>query len=247
MLAQSVTLILMLASCAGAPAPSPESGKARDTVVLLHGIGHTRWNMMGVEKALRRAGFDTINISHPSLSKDIGALAGFVNERLEKEKLLDRPGRVHFVTHSLGGLVARRYLDQHRNDIPPEKMGRLVMLAPPNGGSEVADFMKNFPPYRWVFGPAGQELTTAARATDTTQPWYETGVIAGTTGWPYIVADRLIEGDHDGRVAVEKTKLPGMTDFTTVPATHSFISWRGDVHEQIVRFLRDGKFGNTTP
>lgn len=221
---------------------APADGTRDTVVVLLHGIGHTRWNMLGVEIALRRAGYETVNISYPSRRKNIQYLAEFVYRRLEKEGVWKRPGRVHFVTHSMGGLVARRMLEEHRQDIPPEKTGRLAMIAPPNGGSEVADFLKDFPPYFWAFGPAGQELTTAARQADTSHPYYETGIIAGSKSWPYIVARFVVPGAHDGRVTVEKTKLEGMKDHITLNATHSFISWRPDTHAHIVAFLREGSF-----
>jgi alpha-beta hydrolase superfamily lysophospholipase len=229
---------MTMMATAGNTAPVP----AQDTVVILHGIGHSRWNMYWVERAMRKEGYATINISYPSLKNEIPALANFVNDTLIKEKVWDRPGHVHFVTHSMGGLVARRYLENYKAGIPPEKMGRVVMIAPPNGGSEVADLLKDFLPYKWMFGPAGQQLTTKARMTDVTTPWYSAGVIAGTRGWPYFVATWLIDGDHDGRVAVEKTKLSGMKDFIATPATHSFISWKSGVHKQIVYFLKNERF-----
>jgi len=240
MLAKTLIIVLSMLT---APAFADTAHKpAQDTVVILHGIGHSRWNMYWVERAMKREGYATVNISYPSLDNEIPALAAYINAKLAAGKVWDRQGRVHFVTHSMGGLVARRYLDDFRADIPQEKMGRLVMIAPPNGGSEVADFLKNFPPYKWSFGPAGQQLTTAFRQTDTTVPWYETGIIAGTRGWPYFVATWLIDGEHDGRVAVEKTKMNGMKDHIALPATHSFISWKGDVHGQIKNFLNEGQF-----
>lgn len=244
-LIRTALMVMIMMATAGNAIAAQEP--AQDTVVILHGIGHSRWNMYWVERAMHGEGYATINISYPSLKNDIPALARFVHDRLEKEGVWTRPGHVHFVTHSMGGLVTRRYLEDYKTEISPKKMGRLVMIAPPNGGSEVADFLKNFPPYKWLFGPAGQQLTTEARRTDETTPWYDAGVIAGTRGWPYLVADLLIDGDHDGRVAVEKTKMKGMKDFIALPATHSFISWKGSVHKQIINFLKDGKFSHDKP
>ncbi len=214
----------------------------QDTVVILHGIGHTRWNMIWVEKAMRQEGFQTLNITYPSRSMEIKDLAAFIDKKLEKEKIWSRTGRVHFVTHSMGGLVTRHYLEEYKANIPAEKMGRFVMIAPPNGGSEVADFLRNFLPYKWIFGPAGQELVTTIRSTDTSSPWYDVGIIAGDRGWPYIIANFMIPGSHDGRVAVEKTKMTGMKDHIVVPSTHSFISWHGNVHKQTAEFLKQGRF-----
>ncbi len=217
----------------------------RETVVLLHGIGHSRWNMMGTEWALRRRGYDVVNITYPSLKRGIGALAGFVHERLERDNVWGRSAKVHFVTHSMGGLVARCYLDTRKDDIPAGKMGRFVMLAPPNRGSEIADLLHRLPPYRWLFGPAGQELCTAVRSDGAAPSICETGIIAGNKGWLYPVANLFFKGggaSHDGRVAVERTKLPGMKDHFTLSVTHDMIAWKGEAHRQIVHFLRNGTF-----
>ncbi len=223
---------------------SPAQATTKDTVVLLHGIGHSRWNMYWVERAMRKEGYEVVNITYPSLKHDIGTLSGLIHEELAVEKLWQKQGKVHFVTHSMGGLVTRRYLETYKSDIPQEKLGRVVMLAPPNGGSEVADFLKNFPPYKWSFGPAGQELATEARAKDLVKPYYELGIIAGSKKWPYVVANFIVPGSHDGRVTVEKTKLDGMKGHVTLPATHSFISWKPSVHKQIIAFLEKGEFSH---
>jgi pimeloyl-ACP methyl ester carboxylesterase len=214
----------------------------KETVVLLHGIGHSRWNMAGLEWTLQKAGYDTVNISYPSRKYDIQDLAAFVHDRLEKEGVWDSRNPVHFVTHSMGGLVTRCYLDSYKNNITSGQIGRVVMIAPPNGGSEVADLLQSFPPYRWLFGKAGQELSTAFQSAHAIQPYYALGIIAGTTGWPYILGSLTIKGKHDGRVSVDKTKLDGMKDHLTLAATHSFISWKPQVHRQIVHFLMHGEF-----
>jgi pimeloyl-ACP methyl ester carboxylesterase len=226
------------------PVQKTQAVSVKAMVVLLHGIGHSRWNMYWAERALRKAGYDVLNISYPSLRRTIDQLADFVQARLEAGQIWQSAEHVHFVTHSMGGLVTRRYLEKYRDAIPSGKLGRVVMLAPPHGGSEVADFLKDFPPYQWSFGPAGQELVTSVRTAQMAVPYYELGIIAGSKKWPYVVANFIIPGAHDGRVAVERTKLPGMRDHIVLPATHSFISWKPDVHRQIVYFLENGKFGD---
>ena len=125
-----------------------------------------------------------------------------------------------------------------------KKMGRVVMIAPPNRGSEVADFLHNSLPYKWIYGPAGQELTTAVQSANASHPWYDIGIIAGNRGWPYLGASFLINGNHDGRVAVENTKLEGMKAHITFPATHSFISWNKNTYNQSLYFLKNGKFNH---
>ncbi len=219
----------------------------KDTVVLLHGIGHTRWNMWGVEKRLRRHGFDVVNISYSSLRYGLDDLSDKVWERLAREGVWEKGGRVHFVTHSMGGLVARRLLGRYRAQIKAGRLGRVVMIAPPQGGSEIADLLHRLPPYRWLYGPAGQELTTTARQKADDPLYYEAAVIAGTKGRYYPVANLFFPGgacSHDGRVAVARAGHPGLAAFATVDATHSFISWRGDVQDMAASFLATGRLFN---
>lgn len=220
----------------------PEKTKTDDVVVLLHGIGHSRLNMAMAERAMRRAGFSVLNLSYPSRTRNIDAITDFLHERLSEKNLWQGEGRVHFVTHSMGGLVTSYYLEKYKSEIPQDRLGRVVMIAPPIGGSEVADFLKNFLPYKWMFGPAGQELATAMRMADRTAPYYDLGIIAGSKKWPYIIANFIMPGEHDGRVALVNTKLEGMKDHMVVPATHSFISWKPSTHEQAVYFILNGSF-----
>lgn len=216
--------------------------QAAETVVLLHGIAKTSNSMKPVEAALRKAGYDVLSITYPSTKKNVRALAAGLREKPLNSAFWDNAEIVHFVTHSMGGLVVQRYLDLYRQDIPAGKLGRVVMMGPPNGGSEVADLLQNISLYRWYYGPAGQDLTTRTRKAAAVTPYYELGIIAGTKEWPYIVSAFVVPGPGDGRVSVEKTKMPGMTDHMTVPATHTFIMDRSDVHRQILSFLKDGQF-----
>lgn len=215
-----------------------------ETVILLHGIGHTSWNMRHVERALKDHGYRTLNITYPSCKMAIGDLAVFVAKVLKQESVWQYTSKVHFVTHSMGGLVTQRYLEDFRADIPVDKLGRVVMIAPPQKGSEVADFLQNLPPYKWVFGPAGQELTTTIRNSCKIRPYYELGIIAGDKGWPYFIAHFLFSDRHDGRVAVEKTKINEMKSHIVIPCTHGFISWEDITHRQVINFLVKGLFCN---
>ena len=165
----------------------------KELVVLLHGIGHSEWNMAGVEFALQNAGYQTLNIGYPSLKKNLEELSKFLDEELEKERVWEKSyHKVHFATHSMGGLVVRTYLNAHKEEMTDKNLGRIVMLAPPHGGSDVADLLKNFLPYRWVFGPAGQELTTEQQVKMKADVYYDLGIIAGNKEWPYIIAAHVI-------------------------------------------------------
>jgi len=206
-----------------------------DTVVLLHGIARTRLSLRPLEHLLAAAGYRPENLTYPSRRLSLDAIADWLHPRLASAWKAER---LHIVTHSMGGLVAARYLAAHGDR---KRTGRVVMLAPPNGGSEVADALHRLPPYRWLYGPAGQELTTSARA-GAMPPYYELGIIAGTRGGLYPLGRAFIPGPHDGRVAVERTKHPGMADHLVVPASHSFIMRNAEAQRQTLHFIEHGRF-----
>lgn len=209
-------------------------------VVILHGIGQTRWNMLGIAWALNKAGFEARPFGYPSLRHHTGALAKHLSDYLEKTNVWSSGRPVHFVTHSMGGLVLRDYLASSAS--PSDWEGRAVMIGPPHRGSEVADFMARLKPYHWFYGPAGLQLTTAWQDATPARCDYPIGIIAGNAGWPYPVAQFLFDGPHDGRVAVERTRLDGMADHIVLPVSHAMLPWRRDVHRQIIAFLRTGRF-----
>jgi hypothetical protein len=221
---------------------SAEYMQIKEKVVLLHGIGHTLWNMVFIEKALKDAGYKTFNLSYPSLKHDIRTLSSWLDSKVACSQVWQNSPKVHFVTHSMGGLVAGFYLDTKRDEIPEDKMGRVVMLGPPHGGSEVADFLKGNPLYKWVFGPAGQELTTQVRTNEKITPWYELGIIAGKQNWVYPFGLYCIKDENDGCVSVTSTRIEGMKDHIIMPVLHGFMGWSPEVHEQVIHFLQTGYF-----
>lgn len=215
-----------------------------EIVVLLHGIGHSRFNLLGLEKGFSRAGYDVLNLSYPSRRYKIKELADWLADRLEREGVWNGYKKVHYAGHSMGGLVIQYYLEGFKPLIKPEKTGRVVMLGTPHGGSEVADVLHKTWLYRVVFGPAGQELTTCERRAvrDDIRPFYDLGIIAGTRGWLYPAGMMAIRGVHDGCVAVESTKRTDMTDHITLPVLHGFMGWDGNTVRQAVHFIKKGKF-----
>ena len=156
--------------------PAPAS-ITQDGVVLLHGISRTARSFRKMQRTIEANGFSALNLDYASRRKPLGALAEDIHPAIERFTG-SIEGSVHFVCHSMGGLLARVYLAQYR----PQRLGRVVMLGTPNGGSEIADRLRNFLAYRAFFGPAGQQLGTLRdAATNALLPPvdYPVGVIAG--------------------------------------------------------------------
>ncbi|MCB1652115.1 MAG: alpha/beta hydrolase [Alphaproteobacteria bacterium] len=216
----------------------PESHKG--TVVLLHGILRSKTDMLMLERALRKEGYQTLNILYPSREKSLEDITTFVAECIENAPDYDPNMPLHFVTHSMGGLVARYYIATHR----PQTLGKVVMLSPPNTGSEFADFFNESqimgPVFRAIFGPASEQLTTGYRHIDGDID-YPLGVIAGSASINPL-APWVLDGDHDGIVPVERTKIKGMSDHIVMAATHTFMMFNPEVIAQVLAFLEDGRF-----
>lgn len=215
----------------------------QEAVILLHGIGLNKWSMIPVTRILKRAGYVPVGITYPSTKLSLDNIADWLSEKHLTPDFWNGYSKVHFVTHSMGGLVARRYLNKYRSTINPYKIGRVVMLGTPNFGSEIADLMvRYFPPYKYFYGPAGQELATHIQAQNIDTAFFETGIIAGSGSWLYPISSLIFHAPSDGRVAVEKTKLPDMKDHITLRTSHTFMIYRKKVHRQILHFLKHGSF-----
>lgn len=216
--------------------------QGEELVVLLHGIARTSRSMRPMESFLRAAGYRTLNLDYPSRRHDLAGLADVVRRQLAAADAWNAV-KLHFVTHSMGGLVIRHLL---ADDLPPHAaIGRAVLLAPPSAGSEVADFLAPLAPYGWLYGQAGRQLTTSHRSgVPAISPDLELGVVAGSTGWPYLLGSLLLPRPHDGRVSVERTRLAGMRDHLVVPATHSLIMRVPEVQRQVLHFIRHGRFAH---
>jgi alpha-beta hydrolase superfamily lysophospholipase len=214
---------------------------AVDCVVLLHGLARTENSMRKLERVARDAGYVVVNQGYPSREAPIETLAEeAVGRALDRCRDADT-GQVHFVTHSLGGILVRYFLSRHGLD----EIGRVVMLSPPNKGSEAADALKDLELYQWFNGPAGQQLVTGPEGLPARlgPVDYPVGVITGNRqaffdAW---LAD-LFPGENDGKVSVERAKVAGMTDFLVVPYSHPFIMDADAVIAQALYFLRHGQF-----
>jgi pimeloyl-ACP methyl ester carboxylesterase len=213
-------------------------------VVLLHGIAGRSLMLRPLEKRLQRAGFATLNVDYESRKKPLELLAEDICFAIA-DFAARQHGPIHFVTHSMGGLLARVYIARHR----PARLGRVVMLGTPNGGSEIADRLQNIGLYRAYFGPAGLQLVTTKDVTLASLPPadYEVGVIAGNRFLDPISALFLLPWPNDGRVSVESCKLTEMTDYTTVKASHMGLLVHPTSFRQTIAFLRNGQFESARP
>ncbi len=211
--------------------------KASECVILIHGLARTDHSFSKMEKKLSESGYLVVNDSYPSTKHDIETLSkDFIPASIKK---CSDSETVHFVTHSLGGILVRQYF----NTDSLSNLGRVVMLAPPNKGSEITDKLKEDYFYKTINGPAGVELGTDSSSIPNSlgAVSFELGVIAGTRTVNPILSTMLPNPD-DGKVSVESTKIEGMSDHIELPVSHTFILRKDEVIEQVIYFLKKGKF-----
>ncbi|MBV5318674.1 MAG: alpha/beta fold hydrolase [Desulfobulbaceae bacterium] len=206
--------------------------------VLLHGLARTRRSMRPLAVYLERQGYTVVNVSYPSRRYPAETLARLALPPAVAELRRGGIESIHFVTHSMGGILLRSYLASE--NLP--ELSRVVMLSPPNQGSEVVDHLGRYFWFRWFFGPAGCQLGTAEsdlplRLGPMPCP---VGIIIGTL--PALGLSRFFPGPNDGKVSVARAQLAGMTDFLTLPYGHAFIMRHRPVLAQVAFFLENGRF-----
>ncbi len=213
---------------------------AGECVVLLHGLARSSSSLNTMQEALQEAGYATANIDYPSREHNIEELARIaVGDGLAACRAEENIEKIHFVTHSLGGILVRQYLSTNSVD----ELGRVVMLGPPNKGSSAVDDMEGVPGFDWINGPAGRQLGKGEDSVPVAlgPVNFELGVIAGDRTIDPITSAVLDDPD-DGRVSVDDTKIEGMDDFVLVHHSHAFMMRMPEPIALTLAFLRDGSF-----
>ena len=216
------------------------SEKTNEVVVTLHGLWRSVRAMQPLANYLHEQGYTTVNVPYASFRHDLVGLVDLVMEKIRP--WIDEGKRIHFVTHSLGGVVLKKLLDLlNQNDF--EKVGRIVMLAPPHQGSEIVDWLHHSPmrPFKGVLGPAGSFLSTKnmGQEDDVLRAGVTAAVIMGKKSvLPFFKT--LLDESNDGIISVDKGKLLGVSHFEVVDSDHTFIVSDRKIMEMTKSFIENG-------
>ncbi len=237
----AIRLFLLLAASLGCPTAPGDEPPSRPTVVLLHGLARSASSMQDMAEALETAGYRVCNVAYPSREHSIAELSSRFVAPSIADCVSNTAEPVSFVTHSLGGIIARELAKTGA----VQTFGRVVMLGPPNHGSEVVDVLGDWEIFDAINGPAGGELGTHEDSVPQQlgPATFQVGVVAGNRSINWINS-LMIPGADDGKVSLESAKLEGMRDFVVVPASHPLLMKDREVIEQTIRFLTSGCFAH---
>ena len=223
-------------------AASPNSRFASENVILLHGLCRTSRSMSKMRRALEAAGYTVLNLDYPSRKGVIPELADEAIGQAMAQCRRNGASNIDFVTHSMGGILVRSYLARHK----VADLGRVVMLAPPNQGSEIVDKLGRLALFKWINGPAGNEMGTDEGSLPNRlgPARFPVGIIAGDRSINWINSLLLIPGPDDGKVSITRARLAGMSDFIVIHTAHPFIMRNSEAIRQTIAFLQNGRFAN---
>lgn len=232
------------ANAANAASAASAAAEPQDCVVLLHGVNRSFRAMRPMAEGLRLDGYTTVNVDYPSRAGTIDVLAPLAVDNGVAACRSAGAERIHFVTHSIGGILLR--YAHARSAI--DDIGRVVMLAPPNQGSEIVDKTRGIPGARLVGGEALLQLGTDEDSVPARLPPvdFELGIVAGTrTMNPWMSA--MLPNPDDGKVSVARTRVDGMSDFLMVNDNHHYIVEDELVIRNTREFIRNGSFLHDEP
>ncbi|MBA6295681.1 alpha/beta fold hydrolase [Colwellia sp. MB02u-9] len=208
----------------------------KEYVILLHGLARSAHSMDKMAQRLTEQGYQVLNIDYPSRAYSI--------EQLAEQTISDALAQCHnmpvsFVTHSMGGILVRQFLSHHSI----KNLNKVVMLGPPNKGTEIVDKLGNLPGFHLVNGDAGMQLGTGALSVPNQlgKANFDVGIIAGTQSINLLLSTLIPDAD-DGKVSVESTKIDGMNDHIEIPTSHVFMMRNDAVIAQVISYLKQGKF-----
>lgn len=233
----AVPLLSLLAACASNPVSEYEHLSAPETVVLVHGFSKNGDSMVHIGEYLAQYGYEFVSVDYPSSEVSVEQALAMMHQQLQG--CCEGSRKVHYVGHSFGGLLIRAYLADHGQ----ADLGKVVLIATPNQGSEFVNAINRVPGHKRMFGPMLPEMSTDGDGfpSQLPGPEYPVGVIAGNRthnplGW------LLLPGDDDGAVSVASTRLEGMDDFLVVPANHHWLRRDPRVLEEVLHFIQRGYF-----
>jgi pimeloyl-ACP methyl ester carboxylesterase len=203
-----------------------------ETVVLVHGIWMNGWDMSLLRYRLNKAGFNALQFSYSSVSKNLH----YNTQRLQKFLSSLHDDTIHIVAHSLGGLLVRQLF----HDFPKQKPGRVVTLGTPHRGSYVAGQLNKHMWGRVLLGKSLQQGLLGDAPLWNVD--HEIGVIAGDRGIGVGKILTRLPKSSDGTVVLEETPLQGMKDYIVMPVNHIGLLFSNSVAQQIVQFLSTGEF-----
>ncbi len=216
---------------------------ATECVVLLHGFGRSSFSLGRINTNLLENGYKTIAIDYPSRRFHAYQLVEqFILPKIKKES--KNCTKIHFVGYSLGGILTRYIIANHR----PDNLGRVVYIATPHQGVDIVNHLGHHAWFQTIFGPAVLDLKIASSFLDSLpkKADYEAGVLCGNFSLNPFTSLFLIPGDDDGTISVESTKLEGMKDHIIIPSTHNMLLYNDIVIEQVERFISTGSFSKTS-